>query len=269
MLHPKPIRTLLSALLLALASAGLASAQTTIDGVVNGASFVKGQAIAPGALISIFGSNLASTPALADTIPLSTTLSGVTVQFVTGSKSVDAPLDYVGQGQINAVVPWDLTPGSTSVSVTVTNKGKASNAMTVPMQSFSPGIFAVGNLAAVQNTDGSLAQPAGSIQGRTTHPAKIGSTIIIYATGLGPVDLTIPDGAIPPPGTLANTIHHASVFFGGHNAEIQFSGLSPQFVGVYQLNVIVPDIVPGDSVPLQLVLGGIETPKEITVAVSQ
>jgi len=249
--------------------AGLSFAQTTIDGIVNGASFVKGQPIAPGALVSIFGSNLAATPALADTIPLSTTLSGVTVQFVTGSKSVEAPLDFVGTGQINAVVPWDLTPGSTSVNVTVTNKGKASNVLTVPMQSFSPGIFAVGNLAAVQNSDGSLAQPEGSISGRATHPAKIGTSIVIYATGLGPVDLTIPNGAIPPPGKLANTIHHASVLFGGHTAEIQFSGLSPQFVGVYQLNVVVPDIVPGDAIPLQLVLGGIATPKEITVAVSQ
>ena len=92
---------------------------------------------------------------------------------------------------------------------------------------------------------------------------------MIYATGLGPVDTAIPDGAIPPAGKTIHTLHQPFVSIGGKSADIQFSGLSPQFVGVYQLNVVVPDAVPGDSVPLQLALGGITSPKTITMAVSQ
>jgi len=261
----------LTAVLLFLSAAGLAIAQPTVGGVVNGASFDKKNPIGTGGLVSIFGTNLAAAPAGADTIPLSTTLGGVTVQFVNGSKTIDAPLLYLQSNQINAVVPWDLLPGGVSaqVNVVVTNKSGTSTAFPVQASQFSPGVFSIGNLAAVQNVDGSLAQPAGSIPGRTTHPAKVGSVVIIYATGLGPVTPAVPDGAIPPSGTTANTIHKPTVYFGGHSAAIQFSGLSPQFVGVYQLNVVVPDIVPKDDVPLQISLGGIATSSSITVAVSQ
>jgi uncharacterized protein (TIGR03437 family) len=264
----------LIAALLFLTATGVAIAQPTVGGVVNGASFVQGQAIAPGSLISIFGTKLANSQAAASTIPISTTLNGVTVKFVTGNTTINAPLApllFLQSDQINAVVPWDLLPGNAAkdVSVIVTNKGVASAEFSVKAAEFSPAIFSIGDLAAVQNVDGSLAQAEGSITGRATHPAKIGDVVVIYATGLGPVDKTVADGDIPPSGKAVNTLKKPSVLFGGHTAQIQFSGLSPQFVGVYQLNVVVPDVVAGDKIPIQLVLGGIASPSTITVAVSQ
>jgi uncharacterized protein (TIGR03437 family) len=254
----------LSAVLLFLAVIGVAVAQPTVGGIVNGASFVQGQAIAPGSLFSIFGSKLAAAPASADTIPLSTTLGGVTVKFVSGSTSVDAPLLYLQSNQINAVVPWNVVPGE--ATVVVTDSGGTSAPASVKIGEFSPAVFAIGTMAAVQNVDGSLAQPAGSITGRTTHPAKIGDVVIIYATGLGPVDTTPAEGGIP--GKTTHSLHKPFVGIGGIGAEIQFSGLSPQFVGVYQLNVVVPNVAPGDTVPVELTLGGITSPK-LTMAVSQ
>ncbi len=253
---------------------GLAFAQPSVSsgGIVNGASFVNGIPVAQGSLISIFGSQLAAGVAAADTIPLTTTLGGVTVKFVNGSTSIDAPLLYVQQDQINAQVPWNLLPGESSatLNVIVSNNGVSSAPQPVKVGAFSPGIFAIGHLAAVQNPDGSLAQAEGSIPGRATHPAKIGDTVVIYATGLGPLDSPIANGDKPPAGKLIHTLHHQSVLFGGHSAEVEFAGLSPQFVGVYQLNVIVPSTSPkGDNVPIQLVLGGIGTPSSITVAVTQ
>lgn len=254
----------LTSVLLLLALAGVAVAQPTVGGIVNGASFVQGQAIAPGSLFSIFGTSLAAAPAGADTIPLSTTLGGVTVKFVSGSTSVDAPLLYLQSNQINAVVPWNLVPGD--ATVVVTNGSVSSTPASVTVGEFSPAIFAIGTMAAVQNVDGSLAQPAGSISGRTTHPAAIGDVVIIYATGLGPVNTTPSNGDTPSQTT--NSLHKPFVDIGGLGAEIQFSGLSPQFVGVYQLNVVIPNVVPGDTVPIQLALGGITSPK-LTMAVSQ
>jgi uncharacterized protein (TIGR03437 family) len=254
----------LTSVLLFLAATGVAVAQPTVGGIVNGASFVPGQAIAPGSLFSIFGSQLAAAPAGADTIPLSTSLGGVTVKFVSGSTTVDAPLLFLQSNQINAVVPWNLVPGE--ATVTVTNGSVASAPASVKIGDFSPAVFAIGTMAAVQNVDGSLAQPAGSISGRTTHPAAIGDVVIIYATGLGPVDTTPAEGDTPSKTT--NTLHKPFVAIGGLSAEIQFSGLSPQFVGVYQLNVVVPNVAPGDTVPVQLALGGITSPK-LTMAVSQ
>jgi uncharacterized protein (TIGR03437 family) len=82
-------------------------------------------------------------------------------------------------------------------------------------------------------------------------------------------DKPVADGAIPPGGKAVNALHKPSVLFRGHTAQIEFAGLSPQFVGVYQLNVLVPDVVPGDKIPIQLVLGGITSPGTITLAVSQ
>lgn len=254
----------LTSVLLFLAATGVAVAQPSVGGIVNGASFVPGQAIAPGSIFSIFGTNLAAAPAAADTIPLSTSLGGVTVKFVSGGNTVEVPMLYAQSNQINAVVPWNLVPGS--ATVVVTNGSASSSAAPVTIGEFSPAVFAIGTMAAVQNVDGSLAQPAGSITGRTTHPAAIGDVVIIYATGLGPVATTPAEGGTPA--STTDTLHKPFVSIGGLSAEIQFSGLSPQFVGVYQLNVVVPNVAPGNTVPVQLALGGITSPK-LTMAVSQ
>ena len=252
--------------------AGLALAQTpvvTTGGIVNGASFVSGQPITGGSLVSIFGSNFASAIAGADTIPLSTSLGGVTVKFVNGNTSTSAPLLFVNSTQINAQVPWNLVPGGASqnVNVIVTTGAGSSTPVAVGVGPFSPGIFSIGTLAAAQNVDGTLAQPSGSIPGRATHPAKIGDTIIIYATVLGAIDSSIADGDIPQ--KLTNTLTIPIVLIGGVSAHVDFSGMSPQFVGVNQLNVVVPNTSPGNAVSLQIQVGGINSPSSITMAVSQ
>lgn len=244
-------------------------------GVLNGASFVKGQPVTTGSLVSIFGSNLASAIAQADTIPLSTSLGGVTVQFVNGSTSANAPLTFVAGTQVNAQIPWNLVPGgaTANVSVTVNVNGTASAPSQFTVGPFSPGIFTAGPpafRAIAQNVDGTLAQPAGSIPGLTTHPVKIGDAIIIYATGLGAVDNPPADGGIPPAGTLVNTLTKPIVTVGGMTAQVLFSGLQPQFVGVNQVNIVIPPNAPtGDAVPLQIQMGGITSPDSVTIAVTQ
>ena len=260
------------ALPLMIVTAGLALAQTpavSTGGVVNGASFVSGQPITGGSLVSIFGSNFASAIAGADTIPLSNSLGGVTVRFVNGNTSTPAPMLFVNSTQINVQVPWNLVPAGVSqnVNVIVTTGAGSSTPVTVGVGPFSPGIFSIGTLAAAQNVDGTLAQPPGSIPGSTTHPAKIGDTIIIYATGLGAVDSPIADGDIPK--KLTNTLTVPIVLIGGVSAHVSFSGMSPQFVGVNQLNVEVPNTAPGNAVSLQIQVGGINSPSSITMAVSQ
>src|SRR5258708_15531600 len=173
---------------LMIVTAGLALAQTPVvstGGVVNGASFVSGQPITGGSLVSIFGSNFASAIAGADTIPLSTSLGGVTVRFVNGGTSTPAPMLFVNSTQINVQVPWNLVPAGVSqnVNVIVTTGAGSSTPVTVGVGPFSPGIFSIGSLAAAQNVDGTLAQPSGSIPGSTTHPAKVGDTILHHFTG--------------------------------------------------------------------------------------
>src|SRR5947208_16712876 len=109
---------------------GAAFSQTPVianGGVLNAASFDKtsGVPLAPGQLISIFGSELAAGLALNDTVPLSTSLSdSVSVTF----NGITAGLDFVSPGQINAQLPWNVLPASANstgtATVVVTRSGR-------------------------------------------------------------------------------------------------------------------------------------------------
>ena len=246
-------------------------------GILNGASFVKGQPVAAGSLVSIFGSDLASSMAQASTIPLSNTLAGVSVKFINGNTTLSAPITFVagpgGSSQVNAQIPWNLVPPNSAqnVNAVVTVNNASSAPAQVAIGPFSPGIFTAGPpdfRAIAQNVDGTLAQPTGSISGLTTHPVKIGDALIIYATGLGAVDNAPPNGDIPPSGTLVNTLTNPIVLVGGVSAQVLFSGLTPQFVGVNQVNIIVPAVTPGDRVSLQIQMGGITSPETVIIAVT-
>jgi uncharacterized protein (TIGR03437 family) len=264
-------------------SAVLAPAQTTPTiapgGIANGASF-QAIPLTPGSLFSIFGSGLASQTASASTVPFSRLLGGVTVHFVNGSTSIDAPISYVQPGtgtssQINAQVPWGLVaPGaSATVNMVVSNNGSDSVSTPVNIAPFSPGIFGFnassGTLAiAYTYQDGQFAWPTGLVAGLTTHPAARGSLIIVYATGLGAVTPTIGDGDAP--GLVLTSVNTQPVVtIGGITAPVAFAGLQPQFPGVYQLNITVPANAPtGNSVPIQIQVGGVTSPATFTIAVN-
>ncbi len=247
------------------------------NGTVNAASFASGQQIAPGSLAAIFGTDLAGTLTLADSIPLSTQLADVTVTF----NNIPAPLLAAIPGspsQVNAQVPWQVLPqGMTSgqAMVVVSRGNTASAPKTVQIGPAAPGIFAypygVGQAIAVLQTNdqrnGSLAAPVGAIAGISCAPAVTGDFIQIYATGLGPVDIPLADGAIAL-GQIRRTLVSPTVLIGGIPVTPTFSGLSPYFVGVNQINVQIPANAPrGDAIPLQIVAGGITTTSQVTIAI--
>src|SRR5580658_4840006 len=138
----------LSFLLITLAGAMVASAQTPTvvsGGVINGASFAKGQPISPGGLVSIFGTGLVSKLAEADTIPLSSSLGGVSVTF---ADLPEAPLLAVIPGvagqsddQINVQVPWEIGTGTGTVNVMVTTSKGTSVPVAVNFAPSMPGVF--------------------------------------------------------------------------------------------------------------------------------
>jgi uncharacterized protein (TIGR03437 family) len=246
----------------------------TAGGVVNAATFTNGEAVAPGSLVAIFGSALAAQTALSATIPLSTSLNNVSVTFSNGPMNETAPLSFVSPTQINAQIPWDILNGTSGTSnVVVTNNGVASAPQPVLIGQASPGVYATtdGHAIAINATDptsqsyGTIAAPTGSIAGLTTFPTHVGDVLIIYATGLGPVDSAIANG-VGSPDKIRNTVTKPVVLIGNTPANVLFSGLST-FVGAYQLNVVVPQVASGSAVPLQLQLGGITTPSSTNIAV--
>ena len=75
--------------------------------------------------------------------------------------------------------------------------------------------------------------------------------MLIFLTGLGPVTPTVPDGA--PPNILTDTTAPINVYFGGVPSKPTYKGLSPQYPGLYQINVVVPTGVPaGSNIPLAI-----------------
>lgn len=253
----------------ALAAPGLAQAPSVNDnGVVNGGSF-KGLP-APGSIVSIFGTNLASSLSVASTVPLTTSLGGVSVTF---NDTFQAPLFFTGPQQINAQLPSGLSAGA--VTVTVTNSAGTSAPKTIQIGSSSPSIFTVNQAGTGQgwvlfanSTD--VAAPAGAIQGLNSRPAKAGDILTIYANGLGPVTPPVADGNNTLD-ALRQTTSTPTIMVGNVTvaaSDVLFSGLAPQFVALYQINFRVPSgVTPGNAVPIQITIGGVSSGNQVTIAV--
>lgn len=269
------------ALGLCLAAAALAQNPVVPpNGVVNSASFVPMQAVAPGSIVAIFGTGLTSTTATASTVPLSTSLADVNVSFA----GIQAPLFGVFAAasgsvltQINAQLPWNVLPaGSTSgtVPIVVTTKGVPSTPTLVEVSAVTPGIYTINSQgfgqAKATNADGTaFVAPAGSIPGVNAQPAHIGDVIVVYATGLGPTNIAVANGDVPRIG-LARVTTQLNVLIGGVLGQVQFAGLSPVDVGLNQINVqIMPGTPTGNAVSLQIQIPGVmATTDKVTIAVS-
>lgn len=237
----------LSAALPFVVSAGGTAPTVPAGSTVNAAGLTAGSAVAAGSIATVFGSNLASA-----------TGGNVSVQM----NGVNARIFDVFPGQINFQVPWELA-GQPQASLTVTVDGVTSAPSTVNLAPFAPGIFLIGQQGAVLiATEGdTLAAPVGSIPGRVSRPAGENDYITIYCTGLGDVTNRPPSGTAASGNPLSATRTTPTVTIGGVNApvtEFFFAGLSPGFIGLYQITVQVPrGVAPGNAVPLVISVGGV------------
>jgi uncharacterized protein (TIGR03437 family) len=155
--------------------------------VANAAAFYAGS-VAPGEVVALFGDGLGPQEGIRTTAtmqsPFPTQQAGVVVTF----DGTPAPLLWVQDSQVNAVVPWELTPGQ-NTSVCVTYNSVTTNCLTEPVTQTSPGVFTVdGTYAAALNQDGTVNSAA--------NPAHLFSEITIFATGLGPISPAQPDGSL-------------------------------------------------------------------------
>jgi len=235
----------------------------TANGVVNGASFAA--PLAPGMIASLFGTNLASSTALARGSPLPTTLAGASLQV----GGVAAPLFFVSPTQINFQVPWEVQ-GRTSAALTLTAGGVSVSA-TVSISSTAPAIFSTDSTGrgqgAILTSTQEIAAARGAISGGTTRPALRGEYISIYCLGLGPVSNTPRTGAAAGSNSLSQAVTAPSVLIGSVPVAVSFAGLAPGFVGLYQVNAQIPDGAPtGDAVSVVLSSGG-ATSNTVTIAI--
>ena len=216
----------------------------------NGANYF--QRFAPGMLASIFAYNMTHfgvDTGGATSTPLPTTLADVQVS-VNGTL---APLLYVSPSQINFQFPSNAPVGSTPAEIQVvkTSTGQILASSLVRIDSVSPGLFTAdssgnGQLAAV-NQDGSV--------NSAVHPAKAGTFISLYGTGLGVLAGAPPDGT-PAPGALSTDVT-PDVFINGTRldpGDINYSGLAPGFIGLWQINAKIPATVPTSASPVSVVI---------------
>lgn len=245
-------------------------------GILNAASFAEdskghGTASAPGSLVSIYGNYPGATQAIADTtadFPVS--LGGASVTF----NGVPAPLVSIfptgAAPVINAQIPFEvLTAGQSSgqpsgtASVVVTINGQSSPAQSSPIAPFAPGIFTVppnglgtAILIYVDPADQIVkiaAPPSSSAAfGFPCAPIPRGASGFFYVTGLGAMTPPVADG--DGGGTVTHSANQQPVVLvGGAVATLIFAGQAPNYPGIGQVNITIPDNAPvGSAVSLQL-----------------
>src|ERR1019366_5317932 len=167
-------------------------------------------------------------------------------------KSLPGHFHFISPGQINVQIPWEFQ-GQSSVQMKVTLYGYLWGALyTVPLATYSPGIFAV--------TDG-----VSNAVISAANPAIRGGSIVIYANGLGPVDAAQSSGDPASATALTRTNMAPTVTLGGSPATLLFSGLTPGSVGLYQVNVAVASGAPSGTPPLKLSIGGQDATVNVVV----
>ena len=183
------------------------------NGVANAFSGA-GSAVAPGEIVSIFGSGLGpsigvSTSFDVQTGKLPTQAAGVSVTL----NGIPAPLYFVRADQLNLQAPNEIS-GATDATILVTYRSASSSGVAIPVKTSHPGIW-----PQVFNQDGS--------PNSATNPAATGTIIVLFATGHGV--------SASAPGSLE---------IGGKTAELLFQGQAPGTAGVLQVNAKIPEGLP-------------------------
>ena len=243
-----------------------AAPHISAGGVVSAAGFSAAGGLAPGTIVSIFGQALAGREADAASVPLPTELAGS--GFAIGGQA--APIFFVSPGQANVQIPWEVD-GLAQADAFARSGDLVSAAETISLAPFSPGVFTLDQSGSGQaavliaGSGGAVAAPAGSFP--NARPARIGETLEIFAAGLGSVSNRPATGAASPTAPLSETLETPTVIVDVEPARVLFSGLTPGFVGLYQVNAqLVGDFPSGDEVPLRLLIGGTEA-NPTTVAI--
>lgn len=224
----------ISADLSGIAGAPLYSAAGIVHAAAQTAS-----ALAPNAIATIYGANLSfTTHALSSAdlvhgdLPLS--LDGVTV-YVNG---IAANLFFVSPGQINFLVPYEIT--ATTATVYVIRNSTAGPAVKVPIANTAPAFFEWnGNQAVAQHADGALISPGS--------PAKGGEVIVLFAAGLGRTSPDISSGYVAQRAATILYAPQLRVLLNGVECppgSVLYAGLTPGFAGLYQINLKLPELLP-------------------------
>ena len=226
-----------------------------ISAVANSAD--GGDGVASGGLVQISGSGLATTSASAGA-PLPFALSNVCVEL--NSRAI--PLMNLSSSSITAQLPFDFAGTG---SLVVSNAGGKSSPFSVQVLRAAPAIFHSGSAGPLTSVP-LVVRSSNSAMVSFSNPIHLNDTIVIYTTGLGRTSPEPDLGAASPADPLANATLRPIVTLGGVELDVQFAGLVPGQVGVYQINAFVPGTVrEGIQLPLKISQGAQSTTLDVRV----
>jgi uncharacterized protein (TIGR03437 family) len=215
--------------------------------VLPAAANVFPLSLAPGMFVAIYGQTLAAQTAEAGSLPFPTQLSDAEVSF----NGTPIPLSYASPAQINAVVPDDAN----GLGTLMVSNGSGNRTVNVFVEAAVPAIFTL---------DGSGTGPAVAINASnngvvsSTNPLHAGDYVELYATGLG---------ATTTQGGLDYANLQPTVTIGGENCPVTYAGRAPGYVGLDQINCIVPAVPAAPFAPVVIVTSGTRSSNAATLAV--
>lgn len=213
--------------------------------IFNAAGGSPDAAVAPGSLISIFGSDLARSSVASQAPPLPQLLGGVIVRIAHRM----FPLLFVSPGQINAQLPSDLEPGE--YEVVIERGGQEAVKATVLIARNAPGLFSTGAqerpLAVAYREDGSSVD--------TAQPARPAELVTLLGTGFGPADRPILDGFAAPEHPSAELVDRVDILFGDQAIPADWAGPVPGQVGISMVKFRMPE-TPEADLPVSVRVNG-------------
>jgi uncharacterized protein (TIGR03437 family) len=200
------------------------------NGTVNNANPLAGASVAPGTVSAIYGQNLATATVSPGLLPLPTLFSGTSVTI----GGIAAPLYFLSNGQLDVQIPAELQPNQHYQVAVVVNAAYAVLPGGITLVPSAPGVstFPDGVHLIAQHSDFSLVDD--------TRPAHPGESLVTYLSGMGPTIPPVATGAQAPLDPLAKVVTQPTMTIDGQPAVVLFAGLTPQGIGLYQINFTVP-----------------------------
>ncbi len=234
-----------------------------LTAVVNAASFSPG-AVAPGEIVTIFGTNIGPTTLTTYILNPNNTFATKVADTEVLFDTIPAPIIYVRNDQLSVVVPFDIA-GRPTVNITVRRQGQTSAVLAVRVVDQAPGIFTINTQGfgqgAIVNQDGTVNGP--------TNPAPKGSVVAIFLTGAGLMATNPATGSVLPVNPLPVLSNSSvNVTIAGQPATVSYKGGAPlSIAGLYQFNVAVPDVPAVVSGPqaVSLSVAGVPAQGNVTI----
>jgi uncharacterized protein (TIGR03437 family) len=222
------------------------AAVTTLQqvSVVSAASLLGG-AIAPGEIVTIYGSGIGPLQGVPGTMNASGLLSNLAGGSEIHFDGVAAPIFYAQAGQVNAQAPYTIA-GQSSTHVEVFCQGQPVGEADVPVAPAAPAVFPT-----VLNPDGSL--------NSASNAAMQGSILTFFATGEGLTDGANVTGQ-PTSAPYPQPMMPVTIIIGGVPATVLYAGDAPGLVGMLQVNTIVPAGTASGGVNAVLTVGATSAP---------